>query len=117
MRFTVPARATWGSAFGGGVRDERAAGIEDPIGTPPQPRIAVGGDNDRRPAEVGQALSAYLSECRPRDDRRQAFLTGRAPRRPLPPEPCNGAVRRACRRAGLEPAGAHRPRHALAHGL
>lgn len=69
------------------------------------------------PADVGEALSAYLREGRPRDERRWVFLTVRAPRRPFRPDLCSHIVRRACRRAGLAPVGPHRLRHALATEL
>jgi len=74
---------------------------------------------DRLPltVEVGAALAAYVAEGRPRDDARQLFLTIRAPRRPIRPDLCSDVVRRACRRAGLAPVGAHRLRHALATEL
>lgn len=84
--------------------------------------IAVRGKGRRAdllplPVEAGEALAAYLERGRPRDDRRQLFLTCRAPRRPIRPDLCSDVVRRACQRAGLAPAGAHRLRHALATEL
>jgi site-specific recombinase XerD len=42
------------------------------------------------------------------------FLTVRAPRQPIRPDLVGDVVERACRRAGLPPAGAHRLRHGLA---
>jgi site-specific recombinase XerD len=69
------------------------------------------------PAEVGEALAAYLTDGRPKDDRRRLFLTCHAPLRPIQPDLCSDVVRRACRRAGLAPVGAHRLRHALATEL
>jgi hypothetical protein len=84
--------------------------------------IAVRGKERRAdrlplPVEAGEALAAYLVDSRPPDDARQLFLTIRAPRRPIRPDLCSDVVRRACRRAGLAPVGAHRLRHALATEL
>jgi site-specific recombinase XerD len=65
------------------------------------------------PVEVGGALTAYLLRARPRAELRQVFLTCHAPLRGIGPDGVSDAVRRACRRAGLPPVGAHRLRHAL----
>jgi site-specific recombinase XerD len=67
------------------------------------------------PAEVGEAIAAYLVAVRDRSDCRQVFLSSRAPCRPIRPAVVGDVVRRACWRAGVEPAvGAHRLRHSLA---
>lgn len=65
------------------------------------------------PAEVGDALAAYLS-VRGRHSSRRVFLTLRAPTRPIRADLVGDVVRRACRRAGVAHVGAHRLRHALA---
>jgi integrase/recombinase XerD len=69
------------------------------------------------PAEVGDAVATYLRGARPSTQDRHLFQTYRAPIRAVPPDLLSDVVRRACSRAGLPPAGAHRIRHALATGL
>jgi site-specific recombinase XerD len=69
------------------------------------------------PAEVGEALVAYLSCGRSPDRDRHLFLTCRAPRGPIRPDLVGDVVERACTRAGLPPVGPHRLRHALAGEL
>lgn len=78
-----------------------------------------GGRSDRLPlpVDVGEALVAYLRGCRPRAGCRALFVTRHAPWRRLHPNTVSRIVRVACRRAGLEPVGAHRLRHALASEL
>jgi len=67
------------------------------------------------PADVGEALARYLRGGRPPGDgSRAVFLRARAPAGPLPAGAVSVIVRRACRRAGLAPAGAHRLRHTAA---
>lgn len=66
------------------------------------------------PFEVGEAIAAYLVAGRPDFDDRHVFLTARAPHRPIRPDVVSDIVRRACRRVGMEPVGAHRLRHGLA---
>ena len=64
------------------------------------------------PADVGQAIAAYLRRGRPLSDRRQVFLADRAPVRPIASGTVASTVRRACRRAGcprwIASAAAHR---------
>lgn len=67
------------------------------------------------PAEVGEALVAYL-RVRGRAHQR-LFMTVTAPARPLEPTGVRSLVRHAYLRAGLEPVGAHQLRHALASDL
>ncbi len=69
------------------------------------------------PAEVGEALVAYLSLGRNPADAVHVFLTCRAPRRPIRADLVGDVVERACHRAGLPKVGPHRLRHALAGEL
>jgi site-specific recombinase XerD len=70
------------------------------------------------PAEVGEALAAYLSfDRRAPDGDRHVFLTCRAPDGPIRAGSVAKAVHRACRRAELPRVGPHRLRHALASEL
>jgi site-specific recombinase XerD len=69
------------------------------------------------PAEVGEALVAYLSRGRNPQDARQLFLTCRAPRGPIRADLVGDVVERTCQRAGLPHVGPHRLRHALAGEL
>lgn len=66
------------------------------------------------PAEVGEAIAAYLQHARPRTDRREVFLRVTAPRVGLERGGVSLIVRRACVRAGLVSCGSHRLRHSLA---
>jgi site-specific recombinase XerD len=65
------------------------------------------------PADVGEALAAYLSR-RGRHDSRRVFLTLRAPTRPIRADVVGDVVQRCCTRAGVALVGAHQLRHALA---
>ena len=69
------------------------------------------------PAEVGDALVAYLSRGRNPAGARHLFLTCRAPRGPIRADLVGDVVERACKRAGLSRVGPHRLRHALAGEL
>jgi site-specific recombinase XerD len=69
------------------------------------------------PAEVGEALVAYLSLGRNPVGARHVFLTCRAPRGPIRADLVGDVVERACQRAGLPRVGPHRLRHALAGEL
>lgn len=77
------------------------------------------GHRDRMPlpAEVGEAVAAYLLQARPRAQSRAAFLTLRPPPRPMGHTTVSQVVWRQCRIAGVEPVRAHRLRHALATEL
>lgn len=66
------------------------------------------------PAEVGQALAAYLHDARPRIQDRAVFVTCHPPRRGIRPDLVKTVVRQACVRCGFPPMGAHRLRHAVA---
>lgn len=69
------------------------------------------------PAEVGEALVAYLSDGRHPTQDRHLFLTCRAPRGPIRADVVGDVVERACLRVGLPRVGPHRLRHALAGEL
>ena len=69
------------------------------------------------PAEVGEAVAAYLLRARPRAGSRTAFLTLRPPPRAMGHTTVSQVVWRQCRIAGVEPVRAHRLRHALATEL
>ncbi len=73
-------------------------------------------DEDRLPlpADVGEAIVGYLQRGRPTTTRREVFLRALAPIGPLGRGGVSSIVRRACRRAGVAPVGAHRLRHTLA---
>ncbi len=81
--------------------------------------IGVRGKARRRdrlpvPSDVGEALAAYMAQARPPTTVRQVFLALKAPTRAIRPDLVSDVTRRACERAGLPRAGAHRLRHALA---
>jgi site-specific recombinase XerD len=69
------------------------------------------------PADVGEALAAYLTRARPAAECRRVFLTCRAPRRGISAGLVRDVVKRACAQAGLPDVGPHRMRHALATEL
>ena len=75
------------------------------------------GDHLPLPADVGEAVAAYLSKARPPAVCRNVFVTHRAPTRPIHPNTVSRVVFFACHRAGLAPVRAHRLRHALATEL
>jgi site-specific recombinase XerD len=66
------------------------------------------------PADVAEAIIAYLLRGRPATTRREVFLTVTAPVRGLTREAVSSIVRHACDRAGLPEIGAHRLRHTAA---
>jgi len=72
------------------------------------------------PAEVGEALAAYLRQDRPSCASRSVFVCAKAPRRGFAgPSTVSTIVRRALFRADLRPPvkGAHLLRHSLATGM
>jgi integrase/recombinase XerD len=71
------------------------------------------------PADVGEALAAYLADGRPVpfEDARQVFLRVRAPHRGLASGGVTAAVCRAGQRAGIGRVFAHRLRHSAATGM
>lgn len=66
------------------------------------------------PVDVGEAIAAYLRRGRPSSSCRELFLSAVAPVSGLGRGGVSAIVRRACRRAGLAPIGAHRLRHTMA---
>jgi integrase/recombinase XerD len=84
--------------------------------------ISVHGKGSRRerlplPADVGEALVAYLDGGRPRAGCRKVFLRLNAPAEGLTVAAVTAVVYRACARAGLPRAGAHRLRHSAASAM
>lgn len=75
-----------------------------------------GGRVDRLPlpADVGEALAAYLCEGRPASRHRAVFLKVSAPYGPVTRATVGGIVALACDRAGLARFGPHRLRHLVA---
>jgi site-specific recombinase XerD len=69
------------------------------------------------PVDVGEAVVAYLHGGRPRVGCRKVFLRLNAPIMGLTTPAVTAVVYRACRRAGLPPAGAHRLRHSAATAM
>lgn len=69
------------------------------------------------PADVGEAVAAYLRRGRPRAECRALFLRVRAPHRGMSVPGITAVVRHACERAGLPPVGAHRLRHTAASAM
>jgi integrase/recombinase XerD len=79
-----------------------------------------GGLDDRLPlpADAGEALVDYLLHGRPAGTATTSvFLTVCAPRRGITADGIRGVVARACQRAGIPRAGAHRLRHTVASDL
>lgn len=70
------------------------------------------------PADVGEAIAAYLSDGRPETPSRAVFITRFAPLKGLAPGSVSTLVYQASRRAGIDPpVCSHRLRHALASGM
>jgi integrase/recombinase XerD len=69
------------------------------------------------PVDVGESLAGYLRRGRPPVAHRAVFVQSRAPYAPTAASTIQGAVRSACRRAGLEEVGSHRLRHTAATQL
>jgi integrase/recombinase XerD len=79
-----------------------------------------GGHDERLPlpADVGAAIADYCRHARPRDaGSGMLFLHARAPYGPVARASVGHIVKRACLRAGLEPASAHQLRHAAATAM
>jgi site-specific recombinase XerD len=69
------------------------------------------------PSDVGEALVDYLRHGRQRGFGRAVFLNSCAPLAGMSRGAVSDVVIRACQRAGIPPAGAHRLRHTLATQL
>jgi integrase/recombinase XerD len=88
-----------------------------------QGEIIVRGKGSRRdilplPADGGEAVACWLAEGRPRDAACPAvFVRLRPPHGRLASTSVSYVVRRACARAGIPAAGAHRLRHSAAVGM
>jgi integrase/recombinase XerD len=79
-----------------------------------------GGHDERLPLppDVGAAIADYCRHARPEGaDSVMLFLHARAPYGPVSSSAVGCAVKRACLRAGLEPASAHQLRHAAATAM
>jgi integrase/recombinase XerD len=85
--------------------------------------LVVRGKGARRdrlplPADVGEAITVWLTRGRPNDiDTSAVFVRLCAPHGPLDSTGVSAVVRRASRRAGIEPIGAHRLRHTAATAM
>jgi len=88
-----------------------------------QGEITVRGKGSRRdslplPADVGEAVAGWLAEGRPPDTVGPAvFVRLRPPHGRLASTSVSHVVRRACARAGIAAAGAHRLRHTAAASM
>src|SRR5437899_3113437 len=69
------------------------------------------------PSDVGEAVSGYLVRGRPATTDRAVFVRAVAPWRALTPPSVTLVVYRACDRAGMARAGAHRIRHSAASAM
>jgi site-specific recombinase XerD len=69
------------------------------------------------PSDVGEAVSGYLVRGRPATTSRAVFVRAVAPWRALTPPSVTLVVYRACDRAGMARAGAHRIRHSAASAM
>jgi integrase/recombinase XerD len=81
--------------------------------------VTINGKGGRRermplPAEVGEAIAAYVRSARPPSSSRSLFLTVVAPIRPLSCDAVGTLVYRACARAGVGRVGPHALRRTLA---
>src|SRR5258708_6935857 len=63
------------------------------------------------PADVGEAIAAYLRDGRPRAGSPPGVPAPPCPLPPLPPPPVGRALARGCERTGQRPVGPHRLRH------
>lgn len=84
--------------------------------------LVVRGKGSRRdrlplPVDVGEALAAYVSDGRPGVECRTMFLRVHAPITAMSVSNVSEIVRRACRRAGVPEARAHRLRHSAATAM
>jgi integrase/recombinase XerD len=75
-----------------------------------------GGRDERLPlpVDVGETLAAYILGGRPKLSTGRLFLRVQAPQGSIGVESVKEVVRRACRRAGIQPVGPHCLRHGVA---
>jgi integrase/recombinase XerD len=103
-----------------GLRAGEVAGLELGDISWRQGEITVRGKGSRRdslplPTDVGEAVAGWLAEGRPPDAAcREVFVRLRPPHGRLASTSVSFVVRRACARAGVTAAGAHRLRHTTA---
>jgi integrase/recombinase XerD len=81
--------------------------------------LIIRGKGDRQerlplPADVGEAVSAYLLRGRPRVESRRVFVSVKAPFGDLTSTGVRAVVGYVCERAGMERFAAHRLRHTVA---
>jgi site-specific recombinase XerD len=69
------------------------------------------------PIDAGEAITVWLIRGRPQCRGSEVFVGIRAPHQALTSGGVSGVVRRACQRAGLPAAGAHRLRHSAATSM
>ena len=106
-----------------GLRAGEVAGLELGDINWRQGEITVRGKGSRRdslplPADVGEAVAGWLAGGRPRYAAGPAvFVRLRPPHGQLASSSVSFVVRRACARAGIPAAGAHRLRHTAAAGM
>jgi integrase/recombinase XerD len=105
-----------------GLRAGEVAGLELDDVDWHHGELAVRGKGSRRdrlplPVDVGEALAAYVADARPRGESRALFLRVSAPISAMTASNVSEIVRRACCRAGVPPAGAHRLRHSAATAM
>jgi integrase/recombinase XerD len=106
-----------------GLRAGEVAGLELGDINWRQGEITVRGKGSRRdslplPADVGEAVAGWLAGGRPADAAGPAvFVRLRPPHGRLASTGVSFVVRRACDRAGIAAAGAHRLRHTAAAGM
>jgi len=105
-----------------GLRAGEVAGLELGDADWRRGEVVVRGKGGRQerlplPVDVGEAVVAYLRYGRPRVECRALFLRVRAPVAALTAEGVTQVVRRACKRAGVPPVGAHRLRHSVATAM
>lgn len=105
-----------------GLRAGEVAGLELEDVDWRHGELVVSGKGARRdrlplPADVGEAVVAYLADGRPRVECRAVFLRVHAPITAMTSSNVSEIVRRACRRAGVPVVGAHRLRHSAATAM
>lgn len=105
-----------------GLRASEVAGLELDDVDWHHGELVVRGKGSRRdrlplPVDIGEALASYLSEGRPRIEGRALFLRVKAPIGAMSPSNVTRIVGRACERAGVAEAGAHRLRHSAATAM